>query len=72
MFKYLKEDIRVIYERDPAANNILEILLTYSGLHAITIHRFSHRLYVWLKNIAPFYFSRARFLTGIEIHPRQK
>lgn len=70
MFKYLKEDIRAVYERDPAANNVFEILLTYSGFHAITIHRLSHSLYkLGLRTLPRFISQLARFLTGIEIHP---
>lgn len=70
MFKKLKEDIEVIFEQDPAARSYLEVILTYSGLHAIWAHRLAHALYK-----RRFYFlARAisqisRFFTGIEIHP---
>lgn len=70
MFKYLKEDIKAVYARDPAANNIFEIILTYSGFHAITIHRLSHKLYkLGLRTLPRFISQLVRFLTGIEIHP---
>ena len=73
MFKYIKADIKAVFERDPAANNILEVLLTYAGLHAIIIHRFSHFLYkLGLRTIPRFISQIARFLTGIEIHPGAK
>lgn len=70
MFERLKEDITTIFENDPAANSWLEVILTYSGLHAIWAHRFAHRFY----NKRWFLFARiisqiSRFFTGIEIHP---
>ncbi|MFR6642234.1 MAG: serine O-acetyltransferase, partial [Megasphaera sp.] len=45
MFKSLRNDIRVIKDRDPAAKNTLEVLLCYSGLHAIWAYRLAHRFY---------------------------
>lgn len=70
MWKLLKEDVSVVFEQDPAARNTLEVVLTYSGLHAIWLHRFAHALFrrKW------FFAARAlsqisRFFTGIEIHP---
>src|SRR3954462_4077015 len=66
----LKEDIKVIFEQDPAARSYIEVILTYSGLHAIWSHRIAHGLHK-----RKFYFlARAvsqisRFFTGIEIHP---
>ena len=42
MFKNLKEDIKVIFEQDPAARSYIEVILTYSGLHAIWSHRIAH------------------------------
>ncbi|GAB6099825.1 serine O-acetyltransferase [Halanaerocella petrolearia] len=69
-FKMIKQDIEVIFERDPAANNILEVLLTYAGLHAIAFHRLAHPLYKMGLRIIPRIISQfSRFLTGIEIHP---
>ena len=69
----LKEDIKVIYENDPAANNLLEVILCYPGLHALIMYRLAHRLYKW--NI-PFFFRLishlTRIITGIEIHPAAK
>ena len=43
----VKEDIQVIYDKDPAANNILEVILCYPGLHALIAYRFAHRLKKW-------------------------
>lgn len=45
MFKTLKEDIEVVFEQDPAARSYLEVILTYSGLHAIWAHRIAHALF---------------------------
>lgn len=66
----VKEDINVIYENDPAAKNLLEVILCYPGLHAIFIYRFAHRLHKWHIPIIPRLLSNiARIFTGIEIHP---
>lgn len=70
MFNRLREDISVVFERDPAARSIWEVLTTYPGIHAILIHRLSARL--WRANfkwLARFTAHLARWLTGIEIHP---
>ena len=69
-FARIRKDIRVVLERDPAAKNILEVVLCYSGLHAIWLHRISHFLFKhgWIVS-ARLISNFARFLTGIEIHP---
>lgn len=70
MFKSMREDIKAIFDRDPAARNVVEILLTYSGFHATFLHRISH--FLWRKNVPvlPRLVSHfSRFITGIEIHP---
>lgn len=69
-FSRIKKDIRVVLERDPAAKNILEVVLCYSGLHAIWMHRISHALFKrgWIVS-ARLISNFCRFLTGIEIHP---
>lgn len=70
MFKTLKCDITAVFDRDPAVDNLLEVLLAYSGLHALLFHRFSHWLYSkGLRTIPRLTAQLARFLTGIEIHP---
>ncbi|MFT8319579.1 MAG: serine O-acetyltransferase [Bacillus sp. (in: firmicutes)] len=70
MFRLIKEDISVIFEQDPAARSYLEVILTYSGLHAIWFHRIAHFFYK--RNgffIARVISQFSRFMTGIEIHP---
>jgi serine O-acetyltransferase len=70
MFKHLREDIAVVFERDPAARSTWEILTTYPGVHALIIHRFSHWLWhLGLKWLARLSSHIGRWLTGIEIHP---
>lgn len=69
----IKSDIQSIKERDPAAKNGLEIILTYSGVHAVIIHRVAHWFYEKnLKVTARVISQLGRFLTGIEIHPGAK
>ena len=73
MWKRMKEDIAVIFEQDPAARSTIEIILTYSGLHAIWSHRIAHALYKRrLKFLARAVSQISRFFTGIEIHPAAK
>jgi len=70
MFKSIREDIRSVFKRDPAARNAFEVLTTYPGLHAIWFHRISHRLWLWrLYWLARFISTIARWFTGVEIHP---
>ncbi len=70
MFKQLREDIHVVFERDPAARSVFEVLTTYPGIHAILWHRLTHRLWQWkFRWLARFLAWWARFWTGIEIHP---
>lgn len=70
MLKTLKADFQIIFERDPAARNWLEVLFCYPGLQAIALHRLAHGLYCLGIPFIPRLISHiARFLTGIEIHP---
>ncbi|MDT0584006.1 serine O-acetyltransferase [Brumicola blandensis] len=70
MFSRIREDIKSVFHRDPAARNSLEVIFNYPGLHAVWIHRFSHKLWTWRLNwLARFLSNISRFLTGIEIHP---
>lgn len=70
MFNSLRAYIRSIYERDPAARNVLEIFTTYPGIHAVALHRLSHRLWRWhLCWVARILSHVGRWLTGVEIHP---
>lgn len=73
MFKYLKEDISSIRERDPAVRSTLEVLLCYPGLHAIILYRIAHCFYKRrLFLIARLISTVARFFTCIDIHPGAK
>ncbi len=68
--KRIKEDIRTVFREDPAARSTLEVILCYSGLHAIWLHRISH--WLWnedFKTFARIISQMSRFLTGVEIHP---
>jgi len=68
--KTLKEDIKTIYKKDPAAKNPVEVLFCYPGLHALWAQRLAHKLWVWKIPVIPRLISTfARFLTGIDIHP---
>src|SRR5437660_2722179 len=70
MFGAIREQIKTVFERDPAAKSRLEILLCYPGFPAILLHRIAHRLYEWKLPLVPRIISQfSRFLTGIEIHP---
>ncbi|MDM8102156.1 MULTISPECIES: serine O-acetyltransferase [Oceanobacillus] len=69
----MKEDMDVVFEQDPAARTYFEVMLTYSGVHAIWAHRIAHWLYNKnLKFLARFISQFSRFITGIEIHPGAK
>lgn len=70
MFSRIKDDIQGVFHRDPAARNTFEVLTNYPGLHAVWLHRISHKLWKarwkWLaRTLSTF----SRWLTGIEIHP---
>lgn len=70
MFSRIKDDIQGVFHRDPAARNTFEVLTNYPGLHAVWLHRISHKLWnaqwKWLaRSLSTF----SRWLTGIEIHP---
>ncbi|ANB03520.1 serine O-acetyltransferase [Ectothiorhodospira sp. BSL-9] len=70
MLQRLREDVRCVFERDPAARNTFEVLTTYPGVHALLIHRVSHCL--WSHGVrwpARFLAYFGRWLTGVEIHP---
>src|SRR5712692_8665088 len=65
-----RADVRAIFERDPAATNLVEVVLTYPGLHAIVLHRIAHGLRRRGVPVLPRLMSHVtRWLTGIEIHP---
>ncbi len=73
MFNTIKNDIDVIFKKDPAARTTLEVVLTYPGLHALWLHRISH--WMWnhkLRTLSRILAHLTRWLTGIEIHPAAK
>ena len=70
MLNWFREDIKAVFERDPAARSIIEVLTTYPGLRAIWMHRIAH--WLWRKKLrllARVISEIGRFLNGIEIHP---
>ncbi len=73
MFKNLRADIRAAKLNDPAARSKFEIFLTYSGVKALSWHRYAHFLYkIKLRLLARMTSQFAKWLTGIEIHPAAK
>jgi serine O-acetyltransferase len=73
ILRQIQSDINTVKRKDPAARTTLEILLTYSGLHAVLFYRVSHQLYIRkLFTLARIVSQFARLLTGIEIHPGAK
>ena len=71
--KDLKEDIDAVFNRDPAARNSLEVILTYPGIHALILHRGAHCLWNREQKLAARVISYgSRIITGIEIHPAAK
>jgi len=70
MLERIKEEIAVVFDRDPAARTVWEVVTCYPGFHALLFHRLSSRLWhAHLKWLARFVSHIARWLTGIEIHP---
>ena len=73
MFERLREEIRVVFDRDPAARSTWEVVTCYPGFHALLFHRVSSRLWYWNFKWAGRFLSHiARCVTGIEIHPGAK
>src|ERR1700732_4973317 len=73
MLKAIREQIDTVFQRDPAARSVLEIVLCYPGFHAVLLHRVAHTLYTagWFTS-ARVVSQFSRSLTGIEIHPGAK
>jgi serine O-acetyltransferase len=70
MFAALRRDIKAVFERDPAARSVVEVLLCYPGVHALAMHRVAHRFWTARMRLTARFISHvARLLTGIEIHP---
>ncbi len=73
MFSRIREDIRCVFERDPAARSVFEVLTCYPGFHALQLHRLNHCLWaIGLRWLARMGSHITRFVTGIEIHPGAK
>ncbi len=73
LFKNLREDIKTVFAKDPAARSTLEVVFCYPGLHALWFHRLTH--FLWrrgFKFLARLLSHLSRWLTGIEIHPGAK
>jgi serine O-acetyltransferase len=69
-FSILREDLRTVFDKDPAARNTLEVIFCYPGLHALWLHRFAH--FLWRRRLrftGRLLSHLNRFFTGIEIHP---
>src|SRR5215468_8382114 len=70
MLSRIREDIQCVFERDPAARGVWEVLTCYPGFHALQLHRISHVLWIaGLRWFARFWSHGIRFMTGIEIQP---
>ncbi|MEX1029774.1 MAG: serine O-acetyltransferase EpsC [Paenibacillaceae bacterium] len=70
ILRQMRADIDVIFENDPAARSVFEVIFTYSGLHALWWHRIAHWLFLRrIFTIARVISQTSRFITGIEIHP---
>jgi serine O-acetyltransferase len=73
MFNTLREDIRIVFAKDPAARSVPEVIFCYAGLHAVWLHRISHFLWQHKLHFLGRLLSQfSRLLTGIEIHPGAK
>ena len=73
MLEKVRKDLNAVFRHDPAARNKLEVVLTYSGFHALVLYRFAHFMHVhnW-RLVARIISQFAKFLTGVEIHPGAK
>jgi serine O-acetyltransferase len=70
MFRSIRQDLRAVFDRDPAATSAIEVIFTYAGFHALLAYRMSHWLSIHHIPFLPRVISQiARILTGIEIHP---
>lgn len=70
MFAGIKEDIKAVFDRDPAVRSVVEVIFCYPGFHAMLFYRLAHAL--WVRNfyfLGRFISHLGRFFTGIEIHP---
>ncbi len=73
MFAHLRDDLKAVFDRDPAVRNVFEIILCYPGFHAMLFYRVSHKLWTHKFYLPGRFISHlGRFFTGIEIHPGAK
>ena len=73
LIRSIRADIRAVFEHDPAARNVWEVIFVYPGFHARQCHRVAHTLWNWRIPFLPRVISHiSRFFTGIEIHPGAK
>ena len=73
LIRSIRRDVQAVFEHDPAAKNVWEIVFAYPGFHARQFHRLSHTLWNWHWPFFPRFISHlGRFCTGIEIHPGAK
>ena len=73
MIKRMKDDVKMVFEQDPAARTTFEVITTYAGLHAVWSHLIAHKLYNQTHYVLARMISQvSRFFTGIEIHPGAK
>lgn len=70
LFSMMREDVLCVFDRDPAARYVWEVLSTYPGVHALLVHRLSHKLWrLKLRYLARLMSAISRLLTGVDIHP---
>lgn len=69
----MRDDVKMVFEQDPAARTTFEVITTYAGLHAVWSHLIAHKLYNKKRYVLARIISQvSRFFTGIEIHPARK
>lgn len=70
LFSMMREDVLCVFDRDPAARHVWEVLSTYPGVHALLVHRVAHKLWrLKLRYLARLMSAFSRLLTGVDIHP---
>ena len=73
LIKRMRDDVKMVFEQDPAAHTTFEVITTYAGLHAVWSHLIAHKLYNKKRYVLARIISQvSRFFTGIEIHPGAK
>ena len=73
LIKRMRDDVKMVFEQDPATRTTFEVITTYAGLHAVWSHLIAHKLYNKKRYVLARIISQvSRFFTGIEIHPGAK